>query len=69
MMAGSLAKYYGWTYEQIADMTPAQCRAAIEAANKDEDTANANSGKPGLDGNLHFTTREEWELWKQTRGL
>lgn len=64
-----LAKYYGWTYQAIADMTPYQCSAAIEAASTDDVANNTDSGIPGIDGKLHFSTRDQWELWKQTRGL
>jgi hypothetical protein len=50
-------------------MTMAQCNAAMEAAVKDSDANAVDEGKPGIDGNLHFSTRENWEIWKQTRGL
>ena len=68
-MAGSLARFYGWTFNDIAEMTPEQCKAAIDAATKDADVGNTDSGKPGIDGNLHFSTKDQWELWRQTRGL
>lgn len=64
-----MARFYGWTYQTIADMTPEQCRAAMDAAADGDNTDRVDSGKPGLDGNLHFSTREEWEIWKQTRGI
>lgn len=50
-------------------MTPEQCAGAIEAASNEDISNNTDSGKPGIDGNLHFSTRDQWEMWKQTRGL
>ena len=69
-MFGCLAKFYGWSYNTIAEMTPAQCAGALIAASEDSEAAdNIDTGKPGLDGNLHFSTRDRWILWKQTRGI
>ena len=45
------------------------CPAAIEAASTDDVANNTDSGIPGIDGKLHFSTRDQWEMWKQTRGL
>ena len=62
-----LARFFGWTFETIESMTCDQIRIALEIVEQTT-KANENSGKPGLDGNLHFSTLDEWKLWKEMRG-
>lgn len=55
-----LSKYYGWDYNTIANMNYDQMEHAIEAIGDQNNES---------DGNLHFSTREEWELWRECRFL
>lgn len=51
----------------IEDMTLDQIQVALEIIDKST-KASENTGKPGLDGNLHFSTIDEWKAWRELRG-
>ena len=57
-----LARYYGWTFSQIEEMTPEQTKIAYDSI---PDKEPENTGVPGSDGNLHFSTLEEWRAWME----
>lgn len=54
-----LARFYGWTYREIEEMTNGQLCLAYKAAEGDKID----------DGKLHFTSLDEWKLWRQMQGL
>lgn len=62
-----LARYFGWTFQTIEDMTLDQIQVALEIVDKST-KASENTGTPGLDGNLHFSTIDEWKAWRELRG-
>lgn len=62
-----LSRFYGWNYNEIDNMTEGQIICALEVIEKTT-KANENTGNPGTDGNLHFSTLDEWKMWKEMRG-
>ena len=62
-----LARFFGWTFQTIEDMTLDQIQVALEIIDKSTQ-ASEDTGKPGLDGNLHFSTIDEWKAWRELRG-
>ncbi len=61
-----LSRYFGWTFQTVGDMTMEQIHLALEIVEK-VTKASENSGQPGLDGNLHFSTVEQWKAWRELR--
>lgn len=62
-----LARFFGWTFQTIENMTLDQIQVALEIIDKST-KASEDTGKPGLDGNLHFSTVDEWRAWRELRG-
>lgn len=63
---GALARFYGWDLLKISNMTMEQIKIAcdaIENAQEPEDT-----GEAGSDRLLHFSTLEQLQLWRESRG-
>ena len=64
LLFATLARKFGWTYDQMADMTQEQLFAACEPLPNEVQ----NTGNAAADGNLHFSTSEEWQIWRQNNG-
>lgn len=58
-----LMRFFGWTLEQVMSHTPEElyflCKRLVKEGQKDE-----QSGA----GNLKFSTREEWQMWRELNG-
>lgn len=60
-----LSRFYGWSFQTIGEMTPAQMMVALEAISQKTTT---DTGEIATDGNLHFSTLEELKFWRESHG-
>lgn len=55
-------RFFGWTSEQVMSHTPDELHFLCERL------INEKQEGPDSDGNLRFSTREEWQMWRELNG-